>query len=188
MPSSSRTLTAEGVGPQARSPLPDLCHTERLGRPRQLSHRKQRDHRLREPIEIEGMTFEAFAVDHSTRAPAVGYRISAGRVTIFYVPDVVWIHDRDEALDGARLYIGDGATVTRSMVRKSDGVLIGHTPLRTQLTWCQKLSVPRAIFTHLGSAIVKADQQEIADQVDELAQERGVEAQIAHDGMEIVLR
>jgi phosphoribosyl 1,2-cyclic phosphodiesterase len=119
--------------------------------------REQRVVAPREPADIEGMTFEAFPVDHSTRAPAVGYRISAGRVTIFYVPDVVWIHDREAALAGAKLYIGDGATVTRSMVRKVDGALIGHTPLRTQLTWCQKMGVPRAIFTHLGSKVVEGD-------------------------------
>lgn len=102
----------------------------------------------RQPVEIAGMTFEAFPVDHSTRAPAVGYRITAGEVTLFYVPDVVWIHDRAAALSGAKLYVGDGATITRSMVRKIDDNLIGHTPIHTQLTWCQKEGVPRAIFTH----------------------------------------
>ncbi|MGD1995252.1 MAG: hypothetical protein PVH62_00615 [Anaerolineae bacterium] len=36
----------------------------------------------RQPVEIEGIAFEAFPVDHSTRAPAVGYRITAGEVVI----------------------------------------------------------------------------------------------------------
>jgi len=143
---------------------------------------------LREPADIEGMTFEAFPVDHSTRAPAVGYRISAGRVTVFYVPDVVWIHDREAALAGVKLYIGDGATVTRSMVRKVGGALIGHTPLRTQLTWCQKMGVPWAIFTHLGSEVVEGDPQAIGAKIQSLARERGVKAQVAYDGMEVILR
>jgi len=143
---------------------------------------------LREPSDIEGIIFEAFPVDHSTRAPAVGYRVTAGEVTIFYVPDVVWIRDREEALSGAKVYIGDGATVTRSMVRKIEGTLIGHTPLRTQLTWCQKVGVPRAIFTHCGSEIVEGDERTLGAKIRDLAQERGVEAEIAHDGMELVLR
>ena len=143
---------------------------------------------LREPIEIEGMAFEAFPVDHSTRAPAVGYRISAGRVSIFYVPDVVWIHDREAALVEAKLYIGDGATVTRPMVRKIGGALIGHTPLRTQLTWCQKMGVPWAIFTHLGSEVVEGDPQAVEAEIQSLAQERGVKAQVAYDGMAVILR
>lgn len=83
---------------------------------------------------IERMTFEAFPVDHSTRAPAVGYLITAGQVTICYVPDVVWIHNREEALSRASLYVGDGAVVSRSTARQTDEGLVGHTPVRTQLT------------------------------------------------------
>jgi phosphoribosyl 1,2-cyclic phosphodiesterase len=142
----------------------------------------------REPLEIAGIIFEAFPVEHSTRAPAVGYRITAGRVTVFYVPDVVWIRDREAALSGVRVYVGDGATLTRSMVRKVDERLIGHTPIRTQLTWCEKTGVPRAIFTHLGSEIVEGDERLLGPKVRALAEERGVEAEFAHDGMEEVLR
>jgi hypothetical protein len=127
-------------------------------------------------------------VEHSARAPAVGYRVTAGEVTIFYVPDVVWIHEREEALSACKAYVGDGATMTRSMVRKSDGTLIGHTPVRTQLTWCQKAGVPRAIITHCGSEIVAGDRDTIEARLREMADQRGVEAQIARDGWEVVLR
>lgn len=142
----------------------------------------------REAFHIAGFTFEAFPVEHSTVAPAVGYRVTAGAVTIFYVPDVVYIPDRAPALKGAKLYIGDGATITRSMVRKPGQELVGHTPIRTQLTWCQKEGVPRAIFTHCGSQIVKGDERTLAAKIRALAGERDVEVQIAHDGMEMVLR
>jgi phosphoribosyl 1,2-cyclic phosphodiesterase len=142
----------------------------------------------REPIEIAGITFEAFPVLHSTRAPAVGYRVSAGLVTVFYVPDVAWIIDRNEALSGAKAYIGDGATIRRSMVRKPDDTIIGHVPIRTQLTWCQKEGVPRAIFTHCGSEIVEGDERALGAEVRRMAEDRGVEAEIAYDGLGIVLR
>lgn len=142
----------------------------------------------RRATEIEGMVFEAFPVEHSTRAPAVGYRISAGKVTIFYAPDVVYVHDRREALSGARLYVGDGATVTRSLVRKRNDALIGHAPIRTQLTWCQREGVPRAIFTHCGSELVTGDERKLVAKIGEMARERGVRAEVAHDGMEVVLR
>jgi phosphoribosyl 1,2-cyclic phosphodiesterase len=141
----------------------------------------------RTPTEVAGITFEAFPVDHSTRAPAVGYRITAGEVTIFYVPDVVYIRDRAAALAGARIYIGDAATVTQSFVRRIDGALIGHTPLRTQLTWCQKEGVSRAIFTHCGPDLVGGDEKALLEVIEALARERGVEAQVAHDGLEVVL-
>jgi phosphoribosyl 1,2-cyclic phosphodiesterase len=142
----------------------------------------------RQPAQIEGMAFEAFPVDHSTQAPAVGYRITAGAVTVFYVPDVVWIRDREAALSGVNLYIGDGATIQQSFVRKSEGTLIGHTPVRTQLTWCQKEGVPRAIFTHCGPEIVEGDEQTLAARIQSLAEARGVEAGIAYDGLQLVLR
>lgn len=142
----------------------------------------------REPFEVADISFEAFPVEHSTRAPAVGYRVEAGQVAIFYVPDVVYIHDREEALSGARVYIGDGATIRRSMVRKPGDALIGHTPIRTQLTWCQKTGVPRAIFTHLGTQVVEGDERVLGAELREMAAERGVEVAIAHDGMQEVLR
>lgn len=148
--------------------------------PRMLEHRQ--------PEEILGMTAEALPVWHSTRAPAVGYRVTAGQVSIFYIPDVVYIENREEALRAVKVYVGDGATITRSMVRSSDDHLIGHTPIRTQLTWCEKEGVPRAIFTHCGSEIVKGDERVLGAKVRELARERNVEAEIAHDGMEEVLR
>jgi phosphoribosyl 1,2-cyclic phosphodiesterase len=142
----------------------------------------------REPFEIENITCEAFPVLHSTRAPAVGYRVTAGRVTIFYVPDVVWIEDREGALAGIRAYIGDGATITRSMIRKPGETIIGHVPLRTQLTWCQKEGVSRAIFTQCGTQIVEGDPEAVEAQIQELAEERGVQAEIAYDGMQVILR
>ena len=142
----------------------------------------------RRAVEIEGMTFEAFGVEHSTRAPAVGYRVTAGEVSIFYVPDVVYVHARKEALRGVRLYVGDGATMSRSMVRKRGEHLIGHAPVRTQLTWCAKEGVPEAVFTHCGSGIVKGDERTLGAQLRAWAREREVEARIAYDGLEMVLR
>lgn len=142
----------------------------------------------RTPTEIRGITFEAFPVEHSTRAPAVGYRITAGKPTIFYVPDLVYIHDRHAALTGVRVYIGDGATLTRPLVRKRDDRLIGHTPVRTQLTWCKKEGVPRAIITHCGTQIVAANEAETTARVQAMAAERGIRAEVAYDGMEVVVR
>ena len=54
----------------------------------------------REPIDVNGISFEAFPVEHSIRAPAVGYRIAANRRSAFYVPDVVAIRDPAAALFG----------------------------------------------------------------------------------------
>jgi phosphoribosyl 1,2-cyclic phosphodiesterase len=143
----------------------------------------------RRATEVKGITFEAFTVEHSTRAPAVGYRLTAGKTTVFYAPDLVYIHERAEAMAGARLYVGDGSTVTRPMVRKRGESLIGHAPMQTQLTWCRKEGVPRAVFTHCGAQIVGAsDEQAVIAGIEGMARDRGVEVLVAFDGIELTLR
>lgn len=140
----------------------------------------------RRPRQIEGIRFEAFSVVHSVKAPAVGYRIHANRVGIFYVPDVVWIPEREEAFYRISAYIGDGATITRNMIRRHQetGELFGHATIRQQLGWCAEEGVPRMVVTHCGSDIVGGDERSAGAKIRALAQERGVEVEIAHDGME----
>jgi phosphoribosyl 1,2-cyclic phosphodiesterase len=142
---------------------------------------------IREPLRIGGIRFDAFALEHSLRAPAVGYRIAAGRASLFYAPDVVSIHDEHEALEGIGLYVGDGAGVTRAIIRHRGGRPTGHSSIRTQLDWCEAARVPSAIFTHCGSEIVR-DHERAAARVAALGREREVSAQIACDGMELTLR
>jgi phosphoribosyl 1,2-cyclic phosphodiesterase len=141
----------------------------------------------RTPTKICGITFEAFPVEHSILAPAVGYRVSAGRARIFYAPDLVYIHERGPALKGVQIYIGDGATVTRSFIRKRGNTLIGHTPVRRQLVWCKREGVLRAIITHCGSEIVTGDERELSAKLRAMGTQRGVEARIAYDGMKLKL-
>lgn len=140
---------------------------------------------LRSPTEIFGITFEAFPVEHSLRCPAVGYRISCGGSQVFYSPDVVYIPEHTEALGGVDIYIGDGATMARSFVRRRGNQIFGHAPVRTQLTWCQKEHVPRAIFTHCGSEIVTSDSETISTRLAKWAEEKSIQAQVAFDGMEL---
>ena len=113
--------------------------------------------------------------------------MSAGRACIFYAPDLVFIHERAAALKDVQIYIGDGATVTRSFIRRRGKALIGHSPVRTQLTWCQKEGVHRAIITHCGSEIVTGDEREIFANLRAIAAERDVDVRIAYDGMKVAL-
>ncbi len=85
-------------------------------------------------------------------------------------------------------YIGDGATLTRSFVCKRGHTLIGHANVRTQLGWCTKEGVPRAVITHCGSEIVTGDEHKLTKKLKALAAERGVKASIAYDGMKLTLR
>lgn len=147
-------------------------------------------HRIepRTPFTTHGIRFEAFEVEHSIRAPAVGLRITAGRVAIFYAPDLVYIHEREEALRGVSLYVGDGATLERSFVQRRGERLIGHAPVKTQLGWCRAEGVSRAVITHCGSEVVKGEAREMDGRLAEMGRERGVDARFARDGMELLLR
>lgn len=141
----------------------------------------------RRPFRIGAIGFEAFTVEHSLNAPAVGYRITAGVVTIFYAPDLVFVHERAAAFTGIDVYIGDGASMSRGLVRRRGDALIGHASVRTQVEWCRREAVPRFIVTHCGSGIVEGDGRTIRAQLLRWASERDVRAQIAHDGMVIRL-
>lgn len=143
--------------------------------------------RLHQPIKIDSLTFEAFPVEHSLIAPAVGYRVTSAGSSIFYVPDVASIPELARALKGVSVYIGDGATVTRPLVRKRDKALIGHAPITVQLQWCTQEGVRRAFFTHCGTQIVSDDERALAEKIHGLASELAVDARIAHDGLEIVV-
>ncbi len=107
---------------------------------------------------------------------------------MFYVPDVVLIPDQHAALAGLCVYIGDGARITRPLVRRRGEVLIGHTSVRRQLEWCREESVKQAIFTHCGTEIVSGDARSIESRIRVLGRERGVAARVAFDGMRLALQ
>jgi phosphoribosyl 1,2-cyclic phosphodiesterase len=138
----------------------------------------------RVPFTIFGVVFEAFKVEHSLRAPAVGYRIRADGAEIFYVPDVLAIPQRDEALRGVACYIGDGAAITVPKVRpvRGSGAVVGHTSVAAQLRWCAQCGVRRMIVTHCGEEIVGSKPGAAEAEINELAQSSGVRAVIARDG------
>ncbi len=113
------------------------------------------------------------------------YRLEEGGTAVHYAPDVAYIRRRRAALGGCRLYVGDGATMSRSFIRRRGQRLIGHAPIRTQLTWCAREGVPRAVFTHCGSEVVGGDERRLGALLRRWARERGVEARFARDGLEL---
>ena len=139
--------------------------------------------RLHDPVSIAGLRVEAWPVEHSHNAPAVGFRVTCGRRAVFYVPDIARLPHSRRALEGVSLYVGDGATMTRPLVRRRGHVLIGHATIAAQLEWCAAAGVPRAIFTHCGSGIVRRPGDAADRAVRALAQERGCAARLASDGM-----
>jgi phosphoribosyl 1,2-cyclic phosphodiesterase len=136
-------------------------------------------------FDVAGISFEAFAVEHSLRAPAVGYRVGRGPAAFVYLPDVARLARPRAALAEICLYVGDGASPTRPILRGREGVLIGHASIRQQLEWCAEAGVPEAVFTHCGSQIVRGDLAAVSARVAELGRAAGVRAGLAFDGLEL---
>ena len=176
---------AAGLAKGAACPVHATTETWSLLEHYPVQHRKHICHR--DPFSIDSVSFEAFPVEHSLLAPAVGYRVSCGRIAFFYVPDLASIRERHEALAGVALYIGDGATIVRSMVRRRDHSEIGHVPIAKQLRWCQEEGIARAMFTHCGSEIVRSDARVVSARVRKLGHEHGVDARVADDGLTLLL-
>lgn len=139
------------------------------------------------PVRARGLSVRAFALVHSLRAPAVGYRVAGEGASFFYAPDVVDIVQRRKALAGVDLYIGDGASPKRPLVRCRGGALFGHTTIRAQLGWCRQSGVSQAIFTHCGAQIVRADARTIGAEIRRMGIDLGVRTRLAHDGLKISL-
>ncbi len=171
---------AGGLAHGAPCPVYATKETRRLLR--RFPIRDLRHMPLKKSVAIGGLTFKAYPVQHSIRAPAVGYRVSADAAAFFYLPDVALLANPAEALSGVGVYIGDGATMRRSMVRVKDGSLIGHAPIAAQLDWCAKAHVHRAIFTHCGSPIVRGDARTLSAKVRTLGREHDIDARLASDG------
>ena len=143
---------------------------------------------LLRPTTILGIEFDASPCEHSVNAPAVGYRITTGTATVFYAPDVLHIRNAAKVLKGVALYIGDGATIARPIVRvERTHVRVGHASISTQLDWCARAGVSRAIFTHCGRAIV-AGPPDVDSQIAALGRARHVRTRVAYDGLRITLR
>ncbi|MGC2826257.1 MAG: MBL fold metallo-hydrolase [Pseudolabrys sp.] len=155
-----------------------------------LDHLPIRDRRKMPPgkaVTVGGVKFKAVPIQHSIRAPAVGYRVSIGSRSFFYAPDIAGLPNRKRALGGIQVFIGDGAVLTRSMVRTKAGQLIGHAPVTAQLDWCESAGVARAIFTHCGSGIVRGKARQLNVLVRRLGRLRGITAGLACDGDRLIL-
>jgi phosphoribosyl 1,2-cyclic phosphodiesterase len=118
---------------------------------------------------------------HSIRAPCVGYLVSAKSTSLFYLPDAAKLPNPAQALRDISVF-GDGATLRRPIIREKCGMLVGHASITTQLDWCDRAHVNKAVFTHCSSPIVRGDARVFSAMVCSLGRKHGMEASLACDG------
>ena len=128
----------------------------------------------------------AMPVVHSIRCPGIGVRLEVGGRTLVYSGDLVSFEDPDSALDGADVYVGDGSTLTGSLVRRHpSGMLLGHTTVRAQLGWLAKRGIGRAVFSHFGKEAIAMGEESLREALAKLVSERhpGGDVTAARDGL-----
>lgn len=128
----------------------------------------------------------AMPVAHSVRCPGIGVRLEVAGRTLVYSGDLVSFEDPEEALTGVEVYVGDGSTLTGSLVRRhTTGALLGHTTIRAQLGWLAKREIGRAVFSHFGKEAIAMGEEGLREALANLAAERlpGAEVTAAHDGL-----
>ncbi len=138
-----------------------------------------------QPTAVAALQLTPCPLAHSVRAPAVGLLLDEGAHRIFYSPDVAELSDPATTLRDVSLYIGDGASFDASLLRVENGNLCGHAPIPSQLDWCAAACVKRALFTHCGEEIVSGSHEEMNKRLENLGKERGIEAALAFDGLEV---
>jgi ribonuclease BN (tRNA processing enzyme) len=137
------------------------------------------------PAPVGPLSVTAFPVVHSVRCPCVAARIDTPEGTVVYSGDVVAFEEPEAALAGAVLYVGDGSTLKRSLVRRhASGVLMGHTTVRAQLGWLGKFGVPQAVFSHFGKGPIELGEEALESALEALAVEKapGCRVLAARDG------
>ena len=139
-------------------------------------------------VRVGPFRLTAFPVIHSIRCPGIGVRIEVTGRIVVYSGDIVAFHAPAEALEDAWLYVGDGSSLTTSLVRRQPGgVLVGHTTVRAQLGWLSRYGVLRAIFSHFGKGPIEMGDEALREALETLAAEKppGCTVTAAHDGLEL---
>lgn len=102
-------------------------------------------------FQIAGFVVTPHKVAHSTVCPTIAYKIRVGERTLFYAPDVLDIPNKTKILKDVDIYIGDGSSLNRTIVRKDKrGTEVGHASMKEQISWAQKAEIPEVLFTHIG--------------------------------------
>lgn len=137
-----------------------------------------------EELRLGPFRVRPYEVVHSIRAPAVVFRVRAGAMNLVYNPDIISIVHERSVLSGADVYIGDGSSLTRPIIRRRGDALFGHTTVRAQLNWCKRYGIRRAYIVHCGKQLVQMEPALLQERIDELAGP-DARASVTYDGMRV---
>lgn len=134
-------------------------------------------------FEIQGANLFFFPLYHSTLAPISAVGIEAGGKKLLYAPDFLGFVRYNSFINNLDLYIGDGSSLKRSIVRPDK---VGHMSIVNQLKMWQELGIPKKIaFLHWGKWIMQFSQKEIEQIINGLSRIYKVDIKALWDRKEI---
>lgn len=137
---------------------------------------------LGKEYDLFGLKFKAYQVYHSKICPAVGFLFTIDNIKIWYAPDYLNLTTYSEKLRDLDIWIGDGSTVKRDLVRiGEDGIPFGHRSIVNQIKQAVKVGAKVFIVTHLGNETIEME-KELKDILNE-----DIKVIIAEDGLELSL-
>jgi len=91
---------------------------------------------VKDNFRFDSIKAREISVGHSTRAPMSGLIIETDEGKVGYFPDVLNVPDKSMFKE-LSIYIGDGSSLTRDIVRTIKGKRVGHASMTTQMALLQ---------------------------------------------------
>jgi len=133
-----------------------------------------------ETFELGPYKITPWKVVHSIKAPAVGYLIDDGNFRVFVSPDFLDLYNIGHKLGQIDVWVGDGSSPFRRIVRAANLKKVGHASMLEQAKRAKKLGAKMVIFVHCGKDVIEGDEDEIIERIKEAVPD--IDVRIAHDG------
>jgi len=144
------------------------------------------------PILWKGMLLEAVPCYHSITCPSVGFKFSAGGITIGFFPCLLKPKvSIKEAFSDIDLLLGDTSFLRRPMVRRTkEGRRIGHTCAYQMLRWCDLVGIRNYIAIHFGTIPIRMGDDRLEKLLNKYKDKINpkIKVTLGKDGMSIRLR
>jgi ribonuclease BN (tRNA processing enzyme) len=132
-------------------------------------------------MDLKDLRITPLKVIHSFRCPAVCYRVEGGK-NIIYAPDLIDIKSgKEKAFINLDCLVADGSSLYTNMVRNRDGVLFGHTRIKTVINWCKEYKIEKLFITHCGKQVVTMDKKDLDKKIEQYSG-GAVKVTVAYDG------
>ena len=166
--------------------IPIYTTRDVAGKLRKLGFKNVTQIRRGKTFQIDGLKITALSVLHSIRYPAVGFLLEVGGKKIWYGPDFIWLKGYTKKLNGIDIWIGDGSSLTRDLIRRNEqGEIFGHLSVAKQVRLAEKVGAKLFIVTHLGKEGIEMKEDVLRRKLARMSDK--VKVILAKDGMKLDL-